>query len=122
MIRVLIIDDAPGFRQAVRGLLERRGYAIAGEATTAVAALSAIEALHPDAVLLDVHLPDRDGFDLAAELRRTWPRLSVLMTSTDFDDCYYSRAREIGASGYVPKTLLSRAELTRFWSSGPSRT
>ena len=66
--RVLIVDDHEPFRAVARELLERAGYVVAGEAGDAAEALAAVAADAPDAVLLDVQLPDRDGFAVATAL------------------------------------------------------
>ena len=66
--RVLIVDDYEPFRAVARELLERAGYIVAGEAAGADEALAAVAAEAPDVVLLDVQLPDRDGFTVAAAL------------------------------------------------------
>src|SRR6476646_117575 len=72
-LRVLIVDDSPPFRKAARVLLEARGYEVAGEADSAGAAFACVRALLPDAVLLDVDLPDGNGFSVCAGLMRCEP-------------------------------------------------
>jgi len=74
--RVLVVDDQPDFREAARLLLERRGYAVAGEAGCAATALDTVERLAPEAVLLDVRLGGDDGFDVCpcADVRATRAR------------------------------------------------
>jgi two-component system, NarL family, response regulator DesR len=114
-LRVLIVDDTPGCRRIVCELLERRGYEVAGQAASVVAALRLAESIQPDAALLDVHLPDGDGFDLAARLTRSQPSIAVLLTSSEFDDRFYARADASGARGFVPKSQLAQVELERFW-------
>ena len=120
-LNVLIVDDVAVCRRAERELLERRGYAIAGEADCAVKAAASIELLMPDAVLLDVHLPDENGFALAARLTREHPGLGVLLTSVAFDGQFYALAEVCGARGFVPKSELAQAELDRFWPRHPTR-
>src|SRR5881227_1792297 len=66
--RVLIVDDHESFRSSARLLLEAEGYEVVGEAEDGAAALRAVEELSPELVLLDVQLPDVDGFDVAARL------------------------------------------------------
>ena len=71
---VLIVDDHPSFRTSARRILEDAGYDVVGEAGDGQAGLDAARSLRPAVVLLDVQLPDLDGFDVAAELidrRRT---------------------------------------------------
>jgi two-component system invasion response regulator UvrY len=114
-VNVLIVDDVAVCRLAERELLERRGYAIVGEADCASTAVALVERLTPDAVLLDVHLPDENGFALAARLTREHPGLAVLLTSVAFEGQFYALADACGARGFVPKSQLAQVELDRFW-------
>jgi DNA-binding NarL/FixJ family response regulator len=114
-LRVLIVDDTPGCRRIVCELLERRGYEVAGEAASVGAALRLAQSIQPDAALLDVHLPDGNGFDLAARLTQSQPGMAVLLTSSEFDDRFYAMADASGARGFVPKSQLAQVELQRFW-------
>lgn len=114
-VSVLIVDDVAVWRGAVRELFERRGYGIAGEADRAATAVESVKRLVPDAVLLDVHLPDGNGFEVAGRLTRDHPGLAVLLTSVDFDHHFYALADLCGARGFVPKSQLARVELERFW-------
>lgn len=114
-LRVLIVDDTACCRQIVCELLERRGYEIAGEAAGVAAALRLAESIKPDAALLDVHLPDGSGFELAERLTRSQPGMAVLLTSADFDEHFYARADASGARGFVPKSQLAQVELEPFW-------
>jgi DNA-binding NarL/FixJ family response regulator len=108
---VLIVDDHPSFRASARTLLEAEGYEIVGEAENGMSAVTAAERLHPDLVLLDVQLPDLDGFQVADRLRKLAdPPLVVLTSSRDGAD--YGRCiGECGACGFVPKADLSGAAL-----------
>ena len=95
MVRtVLVVDDHAGFRELARALLEDGGYAVVAEAGDGASALAAARAVRPDAVLLDVHLPDMDGFTVAAALAREHPAPRVVLTSTDADE---ASARWCGA-------------------------
>jgi CheY-like chemotaxis protein len=66
--RVLVVDDHPAFRASARRLLESEGYAVVGEAGDGAGALQAVSELEPDLVLLDVQLPDIDGFEVAEQI------------------------------------------------------
>jgi len=112
---VLIVDDAAAVRTAERVLLERRGYSVVGEADCAASALNYVKCLAPDAVLLDINLPDGNGFDLAARIREVSPDVAVLLTSSHFDDCFYAMAHAHGARGFVPKDHLSHVDFSSFW-------
>jgi two-component system, chemotaxis family, chemotaxis protein CheY len=113
--RVLIVDDSCYFRRAARALLERRGYEVVGEAPSAAAARDAVAQLAPDAVLLDVVLPDDSGFAVCADLADRTPAPAVLLVSSeDFSACY-ALAEEWGAKGFVLKSQLAHCDLTAFW-------
>ena len=107
MPTVLIVDDHPSFRATARLLLEADGFTVAGEAATGTAALRAAAELAPDVVLLDVNLPDLDGFTVAQRLTQNGAGPMVVMCSSrdarDFGDLI---ARS-GARGFVAKADLS---------------
>lgn len=113
--RVLIVDDAPIFREVARELLERRGYTVAGEADSAASAMEAIARLAPDAALVDIRLPDGDGFELSAALTRAHPHLAVLLASADRVPPSPERVQASGARGFVLKSRLAVTDLTQFW-------
>jgi DNA-binding NarL/FixJ family response regulator len=113
--RVLIVDDAPVFREAARELLELRGYTVVGEADSAASAMDAVERLAPDAVLVDVRLPDGDGFELSAALTQAHPELAVLLASADRVPPIPARVQASGARGFVLKSRLAVTDLTQFW-------
>jgi DNA-binding NarL/FixJ family response regulator len=110
-VRVLIVDDHASFRAAARITLEGDGYEVVGEADSAAAALAAAREMRPDLVLLDVQLPDLDGFELAERLTVLDPKLQIVLTSSrDVED--YGRSVETSvARGFVPKAQLSGARL-----------
>jgi DNA-binding NarL/FixJ family response regulator len=106
--RVLIVDDHQPFRAVARELLESAGYVVTGEAADGAEALAAVAADAPDAVLLDVQLPDCDGFAVATELAAADGPVVVLTSSRDADD-YGRRVAACGARGFIPKSKLSAA-------------
>jgi DNA-binding NarL/FixJ family response regulator len=108
---VLIVDDDPAFRRLAERLLVAFGLAVVGEADTAAAAIAAAGSLKPDAVLVDVGLPDGDGIALARELTALPWHPRVLLTSTDADAAGPSAVRSSGAGGFVPKDQLPNAPL-----------
>jgi DNA-binding NarL/FixJ family response regulator len=109
---VLIVDDHPSFRASARTLLEAEGYEVVGEAEDGESAIRAVAELHPDLVLLDIQLPDIDGFEVAERLRELEERPAVVLTSSR-DGKDYARCIECsGARGFVPKAELSGAALS----------
>src|SRR5262249_9080195 len=97
----------PSFRAMARALLQSEGYTIVGEAVDGASALVAARQLRPEVVLLDVQLPDMDGFAIAAELTRDAdPPAIVLTSSPDASDCG-PLAADAGARGLSPRGGLS---------------
>jgi len=105
--RVLIVDDHAPFRSMARQVLTADGFLIVGEAADGAEAIRACSELRPDLVLLDVQLPDIDGFTVAAVLSiRVDPPVVVLVSSRSRTD-YGSRIEDCCARGYIAKAELS---------------
>ena len=104
---VLVVDDHAGFRTRARQLLEADGYEVIGEAADGATAVTEARRLVPDLVLLDVQLPDRDGFDVAEQITNGGDRPAVVLTSSrDWSDSAELISRS-GARGFLPKDELS---------------
>ena len=110
---LLIVDDHAAFRSTARALLECDGWNVVGEAGDGTSGLSAARTLKPDVVLLDVRLPDIDGFAVAERLTAGGGGPAVIVTSSSDDPLYPDRARRTGARGFVAKHDLSGAALQR---------
>ena len=111
-VNVLIVDDYPGFRANARALLESEGFAVVGEAADGESAIRAAAELSPELVLLDVQLPDLDGFEVARRLTNGGGGpVVVLVSSRDGVDFGPLVARS-GARGFIPKAELSGAALS----------
>jgi CheY-like chemotaxis protein len=108
---VLVVDDDPAFRTLARRLLAGSGLTVVGEADSAAAALSAAARLMPEAILVDVELPDRDGIALARELEALPWQPRVVLTSIDGDAA--DRVRRSGSSAFIHKIELPNAQLAR---------
>jgi len=108
---VLIVDDHPSFRLSARRMLEADGYAVVGEAEDGVAALRAVRELDPDLVLLDVQLPDLDGFEVAERLRAAGERPAIVLTSTRESSDFGEQLTASPTQGFVTKGELSGAAL-----------
>lgn len=110
-VRVVIVDDHPPFRALARELLEMDGFQVVGEAGNAAGAVDVATATAPDLVLLDIGLPDADGFEVArllSTLER--PPMVVLISSRD-STAYRKRLAVSGVRGFLPKAELSSAAL-----------
>jgi DNA-binding NarL/FixJ family response regulator len=108
---VLIVDDHPGFRSSARRVLEADGYQVVGEAPDGRSGIAAARALQPDIVLLDVHLPDLDGFEVAAALTGRDDAPIVVLTSSRDGGDFHGMIARCGARGFVAKAELSGAAL-----------
>jgi DNA-binding NarL/FixJ family response regulator len=109
--RVLIVDDHDGFRASARTLLEAEGFAVVGEAADGIGALTAVDRLRPDVVLLDVQLPDLDGFAVAERLAAAPDSPRVVLISSRDAAAYGPRVQAAGALGFLTKRELSGASL-----------
>jgi DNA-binding NarL/FixJ family response regulator len=105
--RVLIVDDHPSFRASARVLLEAEGFEVVGEAADGATALSEARRLRPEVVLLDVQLPDFDGFDVAARLTGDDDSPAVILVSSRDGSDFGPLVTRSGARGFVPKAELS---------------
>jgi DNA-binding NarL/FixJ family response regulator len=105
--RVLIVDDNGAFRAAERQLLERAGFSVVAEADSGGGGVEEAKAHGPDVAIVDVQLPDFDGFEVAARLSEleTAPRV-ILVSSLDGAD-FGALVAGSSALGFVPKDELS---------------
>ncbi len=104
---VLIVDDHPSFRTSARRVLEDAGYDVIGEAHDGRSALAAARDLHPAIVLLDIRLPDLDGFEIARRLTSDDHPPAVVLTSSHDRGDFAGMIANSGARGFLPKAELS---------------
>jgi DNA-binding NarL/FixJ family response regulator len=105
-MKILLVNDHALLREALRGaLLELEGEAAIFEASDARETMQFV-AQNPDLdlVLLDLNLPDRDGFGVLAELRERYPSISVVIMSALQDRDNVVKALDLGAVGFIPKS------------------
>ncbi len=108
---VLVVDDSAPFRATARGLLEARGYDVVGVADDGAGGLEAARSLRPDAVLLDVNLPDVDGITVAGRLAGEGYDPAVVLVSSLDEASLGDALAECGARGFVCKRDLGSARL-----------
>lgn len=107
----MIADDHPSFRASARAILEADGFEVVGEADNGAAAIAASRLLGPDVMLLDVQLPDMDGFAVLSKLDLSDGPAVVLVSSRDAAD-YGGMIEQSGARGFIPKAELSGSAIS----------
>src|SRR2546425_12807497 len=108
---VLIVDDHAAFRESVGALLEAEGFDVAGEAADGATALAEVARLHPQVVLLDIQLPDIDGFSVAEQLAAAANPPAVVLISSRDAKAYGPRLEAAAPLGFIPERELSGAAL-----------
>lgn len=104
---VLIVDDHAAFRAAARALLEAGAFEIVGEAADGASALEEVAELRPDVVLLDIQLPDIDGFAVAEQLQRESTPPTIVLTSTRAVSSFRRRLAANPSWSFIAKSELS---------------
>ena len=114
---ILIVDDHPSFRASARVVLESDGFDVVGEAADGASALEECLRLRPEVVLLDVQLPDTDGFRVCAAITSHAQHPIVIMTSSRDGSDFGPLVSTSGANGFVPKAELSGDRLQELLGS-----
>ena len=112
-ITILIADDSTSFRDGMRAMLRREAdLTLLGEAITGVEAARMAVSLHPDVVLMDLHMPDGNGIDSTRRIVAQAPHIRVLVLTMFEDDDSVFAALQAGARGYLLKGA-DKAEILR---------
>lgn len=112
-IRVLLVDDHAVVRTGLHMLLgQEEDIEIVGEAGSGREALSSIEQLQPDLVLMDIGLPDMTGIEVTRQVKQKWPGVAVVALTIHEDEEYFFQMLQAGANGYVPKRAAPEELLT----------
>jgi DNA-binding NarL/FixJ family response regulator len=107
-IRLVIVDDQQLFREAIKTLLSvQPDFDVVGEATNGLEALSLVEDLTPDIVLMDLRMPVLDGVRATREIKEKFPETRVVILTTFDDDADLFEGLKAGAAGYVLKEISS---------------
>jgi DNA-binding NarL/FixJ family response regulator len=110
---ILLVDDHPEFRRAAKALLGAEGFQVVGEARGGAEAIAAAADLRPDLVLLDIQLPDLDGFEVARRLAASTQRPTVILISSRAAHEFGGRVEAAEVRGFIQKGLLTGAAI---WS------
>ncbi len=120
VVRLVIVDDHPAARQGLRLRLGREAdLRIVGEAATARDALTEVERLNPDVVVVDLALPDGDGIQLVQHLCSVLPRLRGVILTLHDAPSHRQRARQVGVGAFVGKHEPTQALLEAIRFAGP---
>ena len=103
MIRVAISDDHALVREGLQRILRERGFEIVGEAANGVEAVALVEKHHPDVILLDISMPEKDGIEATREIVALDVGTRVLILTMHTDEHYALRALRAGALGFILK-------------------
>ena len=102
--RILIADDSEDLRRGLRNILESRpAFKICGRASNGAEAVTKAKELNPDLVILDLQMPDMNGFEAARQILDSSPSMPILMFSIHFSTPLLQEARRIGIRGYIQK-------------------
>jgi DNA-binding NarL/FixJ family response regulator len=111
--RVLVVDDHPSFRRSASALLAAEGYEVVAEAVDGASAVALAKEVEPDLVVLDIQLPDLDGFAVAECLLTSDPDLEIVLVSSRDRSSYGPLIEASGARGFLAKDDLSGPALGR---------
>jgi DNA-binding NarL/FixJ family response regulator len=104
MVRVMVVDDHPIWRDGVARDLSERGFAVVATAADGPAALRIVPAARPQVVLMDLHLDGSSGVDTTRRIIEGWPETRVLVLSASGEHADVLAAVRAGASGYLTKS------------------
>ena len=117
MVDVLVVDDQQPFRDAARMVLAlSAGFELIGEAETGLQSVELAASLRPDLVLMDVNLPDVDGFEATRRIREAARRPPIVVMLSTYEAVDYAdRAIDAGAAAFLSKSTFTPEELRRVW-------
>jgi two-component system, NarL family, invasion response regulator UvrY len=116
-VTVLIVDDQAPFRDVARLVVDMTdGFEVVGEATDGTSGVSAAAELHPALVLMDLNMPDIDGFEATRQIREKVPETRILMLSTHDPADYRHQALAAGAFDFMTKSSFDPFALEEAWA------
>jgi two-component system, NarL family, response regulator NreC len=102
-VRILLVDDHVLVRQGLKGLLEREGFAVVGEASDGQEGLQQAKTVRPDIVVMDISMPTINGLSAACEIQKKFPKTKTVLLTQHDEKQYVTEALEAGVKGYVLK-------------------
>jgi len=109
-IRVVVADDHPVIRGMVRSVLQQHSrFEVCGEAENGAEAIEKVKQVRPDAVVLNITMPQVNGLEAAREIRKLVPDTAIVILSTHADKHFVAEARKHGARAYVAKSKVGQA-------------
>jgi DNA-binding NarL/FixJ family response regulator len=123
VVDVLVVDDQQPFRDAARMVLALSdGFELIGEAETGQQSVDLASMLRPDLVLMDINLPDFDGFEATRRIRENAQRPPIVVMLSTYEAIDYAqRAIDAGAAAFVSKSLFTPEELRRVWDQASAQ-
>jgi DNA-binding NarL/FixJ family response regulator len=116
-VTVLIVDDQAPFREVARLVVEMtEGFDVVGEAVDGLSGVAAAAELQPALVLMDLNMPDIDGFEATRRIRSTAPGTRVVMLSTHEPDDFRDQALAAGAYDFISKSSFDPVVLADSWA------
>lgn len=106
-IKLVIVDDAPFIREALRAIIQKAGFEFVGEAADGEEAVQVVLKKNPDIVLMDLVLPKKNGIDAVKEILEKNPNVKIIACSTETQDGMLIQAIEAGCSGFITKPFES---------------
>ena len=100
---ILICDDAAFMRMMIKDILTKNGYTVAGEAENGAKAVEKYAELHPDLVLMDITMPEMDGFQALKKIKESHPQASVIMCSAMGQQAMVIESIQSGAKDFIVK-------------------
>jgi DNA-binding NarL/FixJ family response regulator len=123
VVDVLVVDDQQPFRDAARMVLAlSNGFELVGEAETGLQSVELAIMLRPDLVLMDINLPDVDGFEATRRIRQAAQRPPIVVMLSTYEAVDYAdRAIDAGAAAFLSKSLFTPEELRRVWDQASAQ-
>jgi DNA-binding NarL/FixJ family response regulator len=120
MVRVMIVDDQPVFREVAKSLLESDGqFDVVAEANAGRDAVDMVPEVQPDVVIMDIQMDDMSGIEATRRILGVCPEATVVLTSMTAEREYPRLVREIGALGFISKRNLNGTALRSILGMGP---